>query len=81
MADPERARQVLGRLSDFDVTLSIDDFGAGYTSLAHLKNCRSTSSKTDRSFLGSMTRDRSDALIVRSVVELGHKLSNGGRGR
>ncbi len=74
MADPERARQVLGRLSDLGVTLSIDDFGAGYTSLAHLKNLPVHQLKIDRSFVGSMTRDRSDALIVRSVVELGHNL-------
>jgi diguanylate cyclase len=74
MADPARARQILGRLAAYGITLSIDDFGAGYTSLAHLKDLPIHQLKIDRSFVSSMTTDRSDALIVRAVVELGHNL-------
>ncbi|TQN44219.1 diguanylate cyclase (GGDEF)-like protein [Blastococcus colisei] len=74
MADPARAQQILGRLADAGITLSIDDFGAGYTSLAHLKDLPIHQLKIDRSFVASMTTDRSDALIVRAVVELGHNL-------
>ncbi len=74
MADPQRARHVLGRLAELGVTLSIDDFGAGYTSLAHLKNLPVHQLKIDRSFVSQMTRHRNDAVIVRSVVELGHNL-------
>ena len=54
--------------------ISIDDFGAGYTSLGQLKDLPVTELKIDRSFVTSMTEERSDALIVRSVVELGHNL-------
>jgi diguanylate cyclase len=74
MADPARAQQILGRLAAAGITLSIDDFGAGYTSLAHLKDLPVHQLKIDRSFVSSMTTDRSDALIVRAVVELGHNL-------
>ncbi|MGY1618287.1 putative bifunctional diguanylate cyclase/phosphodiesterase [Geodermatophilus sp. SYSU D00691] len=74
MADPVRARLVLGRLADAGITLSIDDFGAGYTSLAHLKDLPVHQLKIDRSFVSHMAADASDALIVRSVVELGHNL-------
>ena len=53
---------------------SIDDFGAGYTSLGQLKNLPITELKIDRSFVMTMTNDRSNALIVHSVVDLGHNL-------
>ncbi len=74
MADPIRARAVLTRLAGLGITLAIDDFGAGYTSLAHLKNLPVHQLKIDRSFVSSMLDERSDALIVRAVVELGHNL-------
>jgi len=73
-ADPVRAQQILGRLAEAGITLSIDDFGAGYTSLAHLKDLPVHQLKIDRSFVSQMAEDRSDALIVRSVVELGRNL-------
>ena len=74
MADPDRARRILTRLAECGVTLSIDDFGAGYTSLAQLKDLPVHQLKIDRSFIASMAVDPSNALIVRSVVELGHNL-------
>jgi EAL domain-containing protein (putative c-di-GMP-specific phosphodiesterase class I) len=73
-ADPDRARRILTRLADCGVTLSIDDFGAGYTSLAQLKDLPVHQLKVDRSFVARMAADPSNALIVRSVVELGHNL-------
>ncbi|MFW3171432.1 putative bifunctional diguanylate cyclase/phosphodiesterase [Geodermatophilus sp. CPCC 206100] len=74
MADPARAQRILARLAEVGITLSIDDFGAGYTSLAHLKDLPVHQLKIDRSFVAHMAADRSNALIVRSVVELGHNL-------
>jgi diguanylate cyclase (GGDEF)-like protein len=73
-ADPDRARRILTRLAECGITLSIDDFGAGYTSLAQLKDLPVHQLKIDRSFIAPMTADPSNALIVRSVVELGHNL-------
>ena len=74
MADPDRARRILTQLAECGVTLSIDDFGAGYTSLAQLKDLPVHQLKIDRSFVAPMAADPSNALIVRSVVELGHNL-------
>jgi diguanylate cyclase (GGDEF)-like protein len=56
------------------VRISIDDFGGGYTSLGQLKTLPITELKIDRSFVMTMTTDRSNALIVHSVVDLGHNL-------
>jgi EAL domain-containing protein (putative c-di-GMP-specific phosphodiesterase class I) len=74
MLDPERARRLLTRLNHLGIKLSIDDFGAGYTSLAQLKTLPVTELKVDRSFVLTMDTDPANALIVRSVVDLGHNL-------
>jgi diguanylate cyclase (GGDEF)-like protein len=74
MIDPERARQTLEQLSALWVRLSIDDFGAGYTSLSQLASMPISEVKIDRSFVMTMADDTSNALIVRSVIDLGHHL-------
>lgn len=74
MADPPGAARLLRELADLGVEISIDDFGAGYTSLGQLKNLPVTEFKIDKSFVMNMNRDASDAMIVQSVVDLGHNL-------
>jgi EAL domain-containing protein (putative c-di-GMP-specific phosphodiesterase class I) len=74
MTEPIRARRLLEQLAEIGVRLSIDDFGAGYTSLGHLKNLPVNELKIDRSFVMTMTQEASDAMIVHSVVDLGHNL-------
>src|SRR5674536_196128 len=74
MTEPGRAQRLLGRLARLGVAISVDDFGAGYTSLGQLKDLPISELKVDRSFVMTMTEDRSNALIVHSVVDLGHNL-------
>ena len=74
MADPNRAREILDALHELGVGLSIDDFGTGYSSLAKLKELPVDEIKIDRSFVVGMARDRSDATIVRSTIDLGRNL-------
>jgi EAL domain-containing protein (putative c-di-GMP-specific phosphodiesterase class I) len=74
MFDPVGAARVLRELADLGIDISIDDFGAGYTSLGQLKSLPVTEFKIDKSFVMNMSKDSSDALIVHSVVDLGHNL-------
>jgi EAL domain-containing protein (putative c-di-GMP-specific phosphodiesterase class I) len=74
MTEPGRAQRLLERLARLGVAISVDDFGAGYTSLGQLKDLPVSELKVDRSFVTTMTEDRSNALIVHSVVDLGHNL-------
>ncbi|MDQ1713342.1 MAG: hypothetical protein QOE45_2792 [Frankiaceae bacterium] len=74
MTDPVRAGEVLNRLHGIGVKIAVDDFGVGYTSLGQLKNLPIAELKIDKSFVMTMTEDRSNALIVNSVVDLGHNL-------
>ena len=74
MADPGCARDVLDELHQQGVKLSIDDFGTGYSSLAYLKTLPIDTLKIDRSFVTHLSTDDSDAVIVRSVIDLGKNL-------
>ncbi|MGH2735950.1 MAG: putative bifunctional diguanylate cyclase/phosphodiesterase, partial [Actinomycetota bacterium] len=74
MSDPQRASAILSRLDAMGVQLSIDDFGTGYSSFAYLRDLPISEIKIDRSFVFSMTNEESDALIVRSIIDLGRNL-------
>ena len=74
MADPDKATEVLTRLHALGVAVALDDFGAGYTSLAQLRNLPLHELKIDRQFVTDMATRSDDEMIVRSIVELGHNL-------
>ena len=74
MIDPVRAGQMLEKLSALGIRISLDDFGAGFTSLSQLKALPISEIKIDRSFVMAMAEDRRDSLIVQSVISLGHNL-------
>jgi predicted signal transduction protein with EAL and GGDEF domain len=74
LRDRARALATLTRLHALGITLSIDDFGTGYSSLAYLRELPIDEIKVDRSFVSGMTRDPTDAVIVRSTIELGRSL-------
>jgi EAL domain-containing protein (putative c-di-GMP-specific phosphodiesterase class I) len=74
MTDPERAQDVLARLSELGIELSLDDFGTGYSSLSMLKRLPVRELKIDRSFVMDVLDDAEDAAIVRSTVDLARNL-------
>jgi diguanylate cyclase (GGDEF)-like protein/PAS domain S-box-containing protein len=74
LADPEHALSVLAQVVDLGVGLSIDDFGTGFSSLAHLKQLPVSEIKIDRSFVRDVTHNERDAAIVRSMIDLAHDL-------
>lgn len=75
MLEPERAARILTQLHLLGVRIAIDDFGAGYTCVAQLKNLPISELKIDKSFILSMHSDSDDAMIVKSMVDLGHGLN------
>ncbi len=74
MADPPRAKAVLARLAAMGISLAVDDFGTGYTSLSWLRDLPLTTLKIDKSFVMRMATDEGDAKIVHSTVQLGCSL-------
>ncbi len=74
MTDPEAARELLERFVAMGVTVAVDDFGIGYSSLAQLNRLPVRQLKIDRSFVAGMRSDEGSAVIVRSTSDLGHNL-------
>ena len=66
--------EVLNKLHDLGVSLSIDDFGTGFSSLAYLKRLPVNELKIDKSFIMEINEDANDKKIVSSTINLGHNL-------
>ncbi|MCV6604261.1 MAG: EAL domain-containing protein [Porticoccaceae bacterium] len=72
--DPEKAVELLNILKNQGVGLSVDDYGTGYSSLAQLKQLPVHELKIDREFIKEIAHNNSDALIVQSTINLGHRM-------
>lgn len=72
--DLESAVRIMRRLCELKVTLSIDDFGTGFSSLSYLSKMPVNVLKVDRSFVKGLPKSTDDRKLVRSIVSLGHDL-------
>lgn len=64
----------LKQLHAFGITVAIDDFGVGYSSLSYLRNFPVDQLKMDRSFVQNLPDSPNDAKIARHIVEMAHSL-------
>jgi diguanylate cyclase (GGDEF)-like protein len=74
MGEPDAAIAVLRRLADQGIDLAIDDFGVGQSSFAYLRRLPVRELKIDKAFILKLAQSPEDRAIVRSIVELGHRL-------
>jgi len=74
VADPDRALPVAEQLSRMGVTVSLDDFGTGFSALDLLKRLPVSEVKIDRSFVLGMLGDTRDLAIVRYTTGLAREL-------
>jgi diguanylate cyclase len=74
VADLPRARAAVEELRAMGVMIAIDDFGTGFSSLSQLRQLPVDEIKIDRSFVTRMETDRQDAVLVRSIIDLGRNL-------
>ncbi len=74
MDDVAGVQVVLARLKALGLSISVDDFGTGYTSLAHLKDLPLDRLKIDRSFVHDLPGNRGSAAIARAIIQMGQSL-------
>jgi diguanylate cyclase len=74
VTDPVGARRVLDQLHALGVSISLDDYGTGYSSLAYLREFPIDELKLDKLFAQQMISDQTSWVIVRSTIELAHAL-------
>ncbi|MFC3077382.1 putative bifunctional diguanylate cyclase/phosphodiesterase [Phenylobacterium terrae] len=70
MADVERTRRMFGELRELGVSVAIDDFGAGYSSLSSLQNLPFSKLKIDREFVSRVDERREGRAICTALIEL-----------
>ena len=73
--EKERMLEVMRHLKEFNMNLSIDDFGSGYSSLNLLRDIPFDVLKIDRGFLDESAQSESGKWILRKIVEMAEGLN------
>jgi EAL domain-containing protein (putative c-di-GMP-specific phosphodiesterase class I) len=76
MRDVKRCAAAIDEIRELGVAVSVDDFGAGFTSLAYLSTLAVSELKLDRSFIHGLTKENEsrDLALIRSTISLAHAL-------
>jgi EAL domain-containing protein (putative c-di-GMP-specific phosphodiesterase class I)/CHASE2 domain-containing sensor protein len=74
LADSGESLEMISRLRELGVRISIDDYGTGLSTLDYLKKIPANEIKIDQSFVKGMVDNRSDRLMVQSTIGLAHSL-------
>lgn len=74
--DTEMSIKLLGRIHDLGVSISLDDFGSGYSALSYLNRYPFNTLKIDRSFISKIASEISDdATLTKAIIALGQSLN------
>jgi diguanylate cyclase (GGDEF)-like protein/PAS domain S-box-containing protein len=74
MEDVKEAVGKFRQLHDVGITLAIDDFGIGYSSLSYLRDFPVDQLKMDRSFVQNLPRQTNDANIARHIIAMAQEV-------
>jgi EAL domain-containing protein (putative c-di-GMP-specific phosphodiesterase class I)/GGDEF domain-containing protein len=74
VGNPEVALHILDRFAEAGISVSLDDYGSGLSSLTYLKQIRADELKIDKSFILGLDESARDALLVKSTIDLAHGL-------
>jgi len=72
--NPEAALENIHALRDAGISVSIDDYGAGLSSLSYLRSIPAEELKIDKAFVLELGTVQSDRLLVKSTIDLAHSL-------
>jgi EAL domain-containing protein (putative c-di-GMP-specific phosphodiesterase class I) len=71
--DISAANAIATELRDSAISISIDDFGAGYSSFASLRELPFAELKLDRGFVKNCATDATNAAICQTAIDLAHR--------
>ena len=71
--DPVKAGAMLHKLTQLGMTVAVDDFGIGNTSMSQLGTMPLRTIKIDRSFVTNLATDVSGQVLVKAIVDLAHQ--------
>ncbi|MFC3941189.1 bifunctional diguanylate cyclase/phosphodiesterase [Pseudomonas gingeri NCPPB 3146 = LMG 5327] len=74
VAEPAMARRTMQQLADNGMSVVIDDFGAGFSSLSYVHQYRFSGLKIDKSFILELTSSSRSRAIVRAIVRMAESL-------
>ena len=74
LIDASQCEQKLKELKDMGFSISVDDFGTGFSSLSYLKRFHLDELKIDKSFVDGIEKDESDRAIVSATLSMAHSL-------
>jgi EAL domain-containing protein (putative c-di-GMP-specific phosphodiesterase class I) len=74
ISDPQAAMDSIAAFRAAGIKISIDDYGAGLSSLSYLKQIAADELKLDKSLIGDIRSTERDRLILRSTIDLAHSL-------
>jgi EAL domain-containing protein (putative c-di-GMP-specific phosphodiesterase class I) len=63
------------KIKSLGITISIDDFGTGFSSLSYLKQFSADIIKIDRAFIRDVNNSPNDAAITSAVINMAHSLN------
>ena len=72
--DRDRVDEKLERLADAGISIVLDDFGTGFSTLASLKDSRIRKIKIDKDFVRHLAKSVEDQALVKAVIDLGRTL-------
>lgn len=70
MSNLDRAREILEKMSEIGLKIALDDFGAGFSSLAYLKNLPVDFLKIDCAFVRDLPNNSFNQAILRAIREV-----------
>lgn len=74
MKNLERNTQMLSELKELGLSISMDDFGTGFSSLSYLKRFPLDTIKIDRSFINEIHESSDDQEITRAIIAMGQSV-------
>ncbi len=74
MDDPKATIDLLEKIHQLGIRISVDDFGTGYSSLSYLKRLPIDAIKIDMSFVKGIGKDQNDEEIIKVIINLANSL-------